>query len=283
MLTFEVTVPPDGAEGAQIRMTLEAEHWMEAWGLALAELGEPIPSPDRVTCRIGHDGAVEVIVPESGRRLFIRSTTPRGALGGPAGTPGVPAGGPPLERPARERARIRRVPHAPQTTASPAAPDLGVPAASALTGGADTSADEALAMLERHVRCAEVLLWSPAPDRHGWKLHSARGLDSRFAPGLLLREAESIVSALERGPGRRTFAGAGATLRCTRGFGRRVVVSVRSAVWAPVVAQGETAGLILLLNAERLSGFTDAELSAVEELSRILGARLERAGLRSFE
>lgn len=280
MLTFEVTVPPDHAGGAQIRMTLDAEHWMEAWGLALAELGEPVPSPDRVTCRIGHDGAVEVIVPESGRRLFIQSTTPRGTRGGAAGTAGVPADVPPIARPATERARIRRVTRAPETTASPAAPVLNVPAA---TGGAGASAGEALAMLQRHVRCAELLLWSPAPDGRGWILHSARGLDSRFAPGLLLREAESVVSALERGPGRRTFVGAGATLRCTRGFGRRLVVSVRSAVWAPVVAQGDTVGLILLLNAERPSGFTDPELSAVEELSQTLGARLEHARIGGFD
>lgn len=283
MLTFEVTVPPAHSGGAQIRMTLDAEHWMEAWGLALAELGEPVPPPEQVTCRIGHDGAVEVIVPQSGRRLFIQSTTQRGARGGPAGTPGLPAGVPPIERPATERARIRRVARAPQTTASPAVPVRAVPAASALTGGADTSADEALAMLERHVRCAAILLWSPAPDHRGWKLHSAQGLDPRLTPGLLLREAGSIVSALERGPGRRTFAGEGATMRCTRGFGRRVAVPVRSAVWAPVIVRGETAALILLLNAERPSGFTDPELSAVEELSHILGTRLERAGISGFE
>ncbi|MEZ4267095.1 MAG: hypothetical protein R3F39_12020 [Myxococcota bacterium] len=283
MLTFEVTVPPDSAGGAQLRMTLDAEHWMDAWRLALGELGEPVPPAEQVTCRIGHDGAVEVIVVESGRRLFIRSTTLHGARDSAPGSPGLPAGIPPVESLAPERPRIRRISRAPQTTARPAAPERSVPVAAPLGGGADTSANEALGMLQRHVRCEEILLWTPAPDGHGWRLHSARGVDPRFVPGLLLRETDSITGALESGPGRRTFVGAGTTMRCSRGFGRKVVIAVKSAVWAPVRVHDETVALIVLLNARRSGGFTDPELSAVDELSQVLGARLERAGLAGFE
>ncbi|MCB9727741.1 MAG: hypothetical protein H6744_11175 [Deltaproteobacteria bacterium] len=287
MPTFEVTVPPEEGGGTSIRMTVEAEHWMDAWRCALDELDEAVPPPHEVTCRIGHDGSVEVIAPAPGRRLFIQSTPRRDLRESPSGNPGVPVDAQPVAPAApAERPRIRRVGHAKKPdsgTAHAVAPDLVVPAAAPLTGGPVTSAEDALEMLERHVRCEEIQLWIPAPSRHGWRLHTSRGLDPRFVPGVLLRESELFPGAAAGGPGRRTFVGAGASVRCTRGLGRKFVVAVKSAVWAPVTVAGEAIALILLLNARRSGGFTDPELSAVDELSRILAARLERAGLSGFD
>ncbi len=283
MLRFEVTVPATERGGAQLRMTLDAEHWMEAWRLALAELGESVPPPDQVTCRIGHDGSVEVVTLNGGRRLFIHCTTHRHPRDSPSGTPGVPAGIPAVERDPADRPRIRRISRPPETTAGPAAPALAVPSAAPLTGSASTSADEALAMLERHVRCESILLWLPNPGRQGYKLRSALSRDVRMVAGVILRDGDAITPHLTDGPGRRTFAGDGIGLRISRGFGRKFKASVKSVVWAPIVVRGQTVALTMLLNAGRPTGFTDPELSAVDELSRILGARLERAGLDGFE
>lgn len=154
-----------------------------------------------------------------------------------------------------------------------------VPYVRPVQGGPETSTEEALDMLRRHVICDAAQFLVPAPEGKGWRVEVARGVQEEQLLGELLRTKEAVPGPVDGGPGRRTFAGQGVPVRYSRGFGRSTRVRVKSALWAPVRDDLRVLGLLLLLNARRSQGFTDGELSAVSELAELLAARFTHAGM----
>ena len=148
-----------------------------------------------------------------------------------------------------------------------------VPYAPAFDGGVTTTTREALDMLGQHVRAEATQYLVPTEDAAGWRVESARGSMTRQVTGATLRSTEAVLGSKEGGSGRRTFAGEGVKIRFARGLGRKVAFNVKSALWAPIQGEFETVGLLLLLNARREGGFTDSDLSAVNELARLLARR----------
>ncbi len=148
-----------------------------------------------------------------------------------------------------------------------------LPYAAGFDGGYSTTTREALDMLGRHVRAEATQYLLPVEDGAGWRVDSARGSMSAQLTGALLRSKEPIPGPVDRDPGRRTFAGEGVKVRYSKGLGRRQTFNVKSALWAPIRRDAELVGLLLLLNARRDGGFSDADLSAVRELAQLMATR----------
>ena len=308
MHAFEVTVPDtDGSGGSAITMVIRADHWMEAWKQALAELGEGATDAAQVTCKIGSDGSVEVVALGSGRKVLVRSIPDEADEPLPQERPAVevdeaqkvtrlsaPIVQPRVERPDSRRGQRTTIQDAPRARAK-IGPKLRrgvrrqraqgvddpvgvVPYVRPVAGGTETSTEEALDMLRRHVSCDVTQFLLPDPEGKGWRVEVSRGQKSSELGELLLRTKEPIPGPVDGGPGRRTFAGAGVPVKYVKNFARRTTVRVKSALWAPVKDGYRVLGLLLLLNARRSHGFTDAELSAVRELADLLAARFRAAG-----
>ena len=278
MRPFEVTITMPGAEPA-LQMRLDANHWMEAWKVAMSELGIDDFDESQVTCKIRPDGAVEVVMPDLLGRRFLVASAPR------------------VERTTSDRpATIVKASKRQCITIEEMAPvkaDDTVPELSAahqsnrtatgrhhvyarvsrLDGGLETNLREAIGMLAGHVPAQHVLFLLPSVNRESWEIALSRGARDGALEHTRLAGSSPVPGPVDAIAGRRHFAEP-VTLTFAPSQGPATLVTVNSALWAPVRVDGTCYGVFLALNTARPTGFDGGEFDATQKLAALVAARL---------
>lgn len=277
-ILFEVTLPGDPL--CQ-KLRIPADNWIEAWQAALRELDEPA-EPKDVLCVIHPGDCIIVRVRSTGRRLVVRSlgrTQPEAPAEPASAVPGLPA------RRRRKSGRGRVLQSRQRTRDSIIASPVVSPTSRAEDGAAhvpyvgqlgedpDEAIHDALVMLERHVECEAIQFLLPARrGRMEVAAEQSRGELERV--GWRLSLDQPLLRFLSSGPARIKLQGEGTALVYTRKVLRRSRRMVGSILAVPIIDEGRLLGALLLLNAQRRSGFSEGELSAVVYLARLLAQRM---------
>jgi hypothetical protein len=275
MKPFEVTVTMPGPEPA-LQMLLDANHWMEAWKIAMGELGLQDFDDSQVTCKIRADGAVEVIMPEFGGRRFLVATAPSPE----PTTTDRPAA--PDKRPVitiEELKPVKPDDTVPELEATPAVGMSHVhlyPRVAPLDGGDETNLREAVTMLASHVPAEHVLFLVPSPERTAWRVAVSRGLAGVTLDGAELSGTAPVPGPVDTAAGRRRFAQT-VILSFTPPVGTPTLVHAQSALWAPVHVDSTCRGVFLAVNAPRATGFDGGEFDATQQLAELVARRMQPA------
>jgi len=279
MKPFEVTVTMPGPEPA-LQMQLSAGHWMEAWKVAMYELGLGSFDESLVTCKIRPDGAVEVIMPELGGRRFLVATAP-----GPEPTttdrPAASGRSPAITieelHPVKPDDTVPEMSAAPGPEAARAAADQQLYSpVHPLDGGDKTNVREAVAMLASHVPAEHVLFLVPSEDRTTWIVAESRGLARRGLDGSQLAGTAPVPGPVDALAGRRRFAEP-VLLAFAPPEGAPTMVELHSALWAPVHVEDAVRGVFLALNAPHAAGFGHGEFDATQQLATLVAQRMATA------
>ncbi len=311
MTPFEITIASEPQGGAQMTLTVDADHWIDAWQRGLAELGEPA-DPRDVDCEVAQ-GEIRLRMRSTGRRLVIRATHPAGAVASIAAPPpalprprrAVPRG--PEDFTAIDLASVtpewadRLAPDAPAHDCRRRAParlaprwrlttddgrprvDTGdrfrlIPRVGRLGDTREEVAARTAELLWRHIPCAgaQVLL----TERHGrgLRVQASLGAPGATVIGAQVASDQTCLALATRSSMRMDLQGGDARLAYQVTLRQRVTVGVRSLLGVPLGAPGQRGGLVgvlLLLDSPRPGGFTGGELTAVRYLATVAQARLE--------
>jgi hypothetical protein len=277
MKAFEVTVTTSSPE-PKLQMNLDAAHWMDAWKMAMSELGLPVLDTSDVRCEIRADGAVEVSVPDQHGRRFLVSAAPcpetttqeqpappKAAALRPSITieemPAIGVADQPITRPLM--ARSKREPP----------PGRLYPAVYRLDGNEESILRESISMIAGHAPAEHALFLVPNQDRSGWRIALSQGRHSEALRHLELSSSEPLPGPVNRTSGRRRL-NAPVTLTFTGSDNAPLLVTVSSALWSTVRVDGVLRGLFLLLNAARSDGFTHNEFEAAQHVATLVTSRL---------
>lgn len=253
-IAFDITIP---SPGCLIRVEIVAGDWIEAWQLALAELGTTA-APADVDCGIYPGDKVVVTVKATGVRLELRSS---GRLVKPAG----PAHAPDPTRPKRPTPVLQL----PVVARRSQHPMLGpIPSVGQLDEGAAEAALQILGMLAAHLGATTTLYVAKA--RRGCR--TILGSQGDLAVGLeAIVGNASWLTLAESQPLRLGFA-ADSTLMCRRCDGVLRQLDIRNVAAAPV----RGGGMFLLLDGPksgRVNGFSDGELDALTYAAELVSRR----------
>jgi len=265
-IAFEVTL--DDPHVA-VHMAVPADNWIEAWQLALAELGTSA-TPSEVQCGIYPGDKIVVDVLTTGQRLVVRSQgrvdkarTERAAISD-AELPLPP-------RPAAVLTMRRRT----LSTLDHGSVQGWIPAVGQLSDDRHTAIEQALDMLVQHIPAASHQYLRQAGSGE-WVVAAARGWMADELCGWSLAPRQPMVQLASQGALRLQHVQqqaeggrSGAVLEYRRPPFDPLLEQVHSICGTPVPGHG----VLLLVDSPRDDGFSEGELKALAYAAELIGRR----------